>query len=95
MILTKLVPLLAASLFVVGQNVTETGALPSFSPTPVSTSVPSASSSPDTPVPGQGDVPEVQIWCEDGQNATYCPGLVRPSSPKEEYRIVEWKLMNS
>jgi alpha,alpha-trehalase len=74
-ILTNLLPLLLATL-VAGQNVTETGALPSFSPTPASTSVPEPSSSPDEPVPGQGMYPAVQAWCEEGQNATYCPGVV-------------------
>lgn len=78
-IVTKLIPLLLATV-VVGQNVTETGALPSFSPTPASTSIPEASSSPDEPVPGQGMYPAVQAWCEDGQNATYCPGVVSPLS---------------
>lgn len=74
-IVTKLLPFLLATV-VVGQNVTETGALPSFSPTPASTSIPETSSSPDESVPGQGMYPAVQAWCEDGQNATYCPGVV-------------------
>lgn len=59
------------------QNVTETGVSPSFAPSPVETSVPEASGSPDEPVPGQGEYPAVQSWCEGGDNATYCPGPVR------------------
>ena len=73
------------SIFVLGlaipgsaQNVTETGASTSFAPSPVETSVPEASGSPDAPVPGQGEYPAVQSWCEGGDNATYCPGPVRP-----------------
>jgi hypothetical protein len=64
------------------QNVTETSTSTSqsssSSSTPVSTSVPEASGSPDVPVPGQGEYPAVQSWCEGGDNATYCPGPVRP-----------------
>lgn len=71
---TTAVSLLA--LGAVAQNVTETGQSPSFSPTPVSTSVPEASGSPDEPVPGQGSYPPVQAWCQGGDNATYCPGPV-------------------
>jgi alpha,alpha-trehalase len=81
MIKSKLLPLLAIPL-VLGQNVTETGALPSFSPTPASTSVPSASSSPEESVPGQDNYPVVQAWCEDGSNATYCPGPVSPHNQR-------------
>jgi hypothetical protein len=76
--LRTLLPLLTvlAAGVVQAQNVTQTGQVPSFSPTPASTSVPEASGSPDEPVPGQGMYPAVQSWCENGQNASYCPGLV-------------------
>ena len=48
----------------------------SSSSTPVETSVPEASGSPDVTVPGQGMYPAVQAWCEGGNNASYCPGPV-------------------
>jgi hypothetical protein len=50
---------LAGNALVKGQNVTTTGAQ-SFSPTPVSTAVASATASPGTPVPGQGSYPALQ-----------------------------------
>lgn len=82
----SLLPLLLAlgAGLVQGQNVTQTGLTPSFSPTPASTSVPEASGSPDVPVPGQGMYPAVQAWCENGQNASYCPSPVCPQP------IVAW-----
>lgn len=85
---SKMRLLTLSSIFVLGlaapglaQNVTETAASTSFSPSPVETSVPEASGSPDEPVPGQGEYPAVQSWCEGGDNATYCPGPVRPNLP--------------
>jgi alpha,alpha-trehalase len=74
--LLPLLALLGALAPVQGQNVTQTGLTPSFSPTPASTSVPEASGSPDEPVPGQGMYPAIQAWCENGQNASYCPSPV-------------------
>jgi len=83
MIKLKVVSLLVSATLGLGQNVTETGTLPSFSATPASTSVPSASSSPEELVPGQDNYPVVQAWCQDGMNATYCPGPVRLLSKEE------------
>lgn len=73
------------------QNITQTGSV-EFQPTPVSTSVPSATGSLDVPVPGQGSYPPLQseppgellvsrndaaVLCNAGSPDTFCPGSVR------------------
>ncbi|WWC71393.1 uncharacterized protein I206_105348 [Kwoniella pini CBS 10737] len=57
------------------QNITQTSSI-SFSATPISTTVPSATVALDTPVPGQGDYPPIQYLCENGSNTTYCAGVL-------------------
>jgi alpha,alpha-trehalase len=57
------------------QNVTQTSSF-SFSPTPVTTSVPMPTSPLNATVPGQGMLPPMQAWCNGGMNDTFCPGVL-------------------
>lgn len=57
------------------QNITQTTSF-SFSPTPVSTSVPSPAAPLNSTVPGQGIYPPVQALCAGGANVPFCPGVV-------------------
>ncbi|WRT68588.1 uncharacterized protein IL334_005566 [Kwoniella shivajii] len=57
------------------QNITQTSAI-SFSATPVTTAIPSATVPLDTPVVGQGDYPPEQYLCDQGKNTTYCAGVL-------------------
>ncbi|KGB76251.2 alpha,alpha-trehalase [Cryptococcus deuterogattii R265] len=57
------------------QNITQTTSF-SFSPTPVSTSVPSPTAPLDSIVPGQGNYPPVQALCAGGANVPFCPGIL-------------------
>jgi alpha,alpha-trehalase len=57
--LWALLPLLSLSNLVHAQNVTQTGAV-SFSPTPVTTTVPEATGGANETVPGQGVYPPLQ-----------------------------------
>ncbi|GFZ50803.1 hypothetical protein JCM24511_08561 [Saitozyma sp. JCM 24511] len=63
------------TLAVSAQNVTSTGSQ-SFSATPVSTTVPSPTGSLDAPIPGQGQYPALQPWCNGGMNDTFCPSVL-------------------
>ncbi|KAI9637637.1 Six-hairpin glycosidase-like protein [Dioszegia hungarica] len=60
---------------VLGQNNTQASSA-SFSPTPVTTAVPSATASLNQTVPGQGVYPPLQPWCNAGGNDTFCPGVI-------------------
>ncbi|EAL19462.1 hypothetical protein CNBG4090 [Cryptococcus deneoformans B-3501A] len=57
------------------QNITQTTSF-SFSPTPVSTSVPSPTAPLNSTVPGQGIYPPVQALCAGGANVPFCPGVL-------------------
>ncbi|WWD19226.1 hypothetical protein CI109_103684 [Kwoniella shandongensis] len=57
------------------QNITQTSSV-SFSPTPVSTSVPSPTVPLNSSVVGQDQYPPVQYLCNGGLNTTYCPGVL-------------------
>ncbi|KAK8854633.1 hypothetical protein IAR55_003372 [Kwoniella newhampshirensis] len=69
--------LLSSVLFtlVEAQNITQTSSI-SFSPTPVSTSVPSPTVPLNSTVLGQGFYPPAQYLCNGGLNTTYCPGIL-------------------
>ncbi|OWZ37132.1 alpha,alpha-trehalase [Cryptococcus neoformans c8] len=57
------------------QNITQTTSF-SFSPTPVSTSVPSPTAPLNSTVPGQGIYPPIQALCAGGANVPFCPGVL-------------------
>ncbi|WVN86234.1 uncharacterized protein L203_101395 [Cryptococcus depauperatus CBS 7841] len=60
---------------IAGQNVTQTTSL-SFSPTPVSITVPSPTVPLNQSVPDQGKYPPVQMLCDGGADVPYCPGMM-------------------
>ncbi|ORY35701.1 Six-hairpin glycosidase-like protein [Naematelia encephala] len=71
--------LLALVTFLASVAVAQTGtqtSLSSFSPTPVSTSVPSPTVPLNSTVIGQGIYPPAQGWCNSGQPDVFCPGVL-------------------
>ncbi|RXK36960.1 alpha,alpha-trehalase [Tremella mesenterica] len=67
---------LLTQLTVTAQNITfsSASASSSFSPTPVTTSVPSPTGSLNDTVPGQNGYPPAQYWCKAGSNEPFCAG---------------------
>ncbi|ODO11102.1 hypothetical protein I350_01704 [Cryptococcus amylolentus CBS 6273] len=57
------------------QNITQTTSF-SFSPTPVTTSVPSPTVPFNSSVDGQGDYPAIQALCDGGADVPFCPGIL-------------------
>ncbi|ODN90750.1 alpha,alpha-trehalase [Cryptococcus wingfieldii CBS 7118] len=57
------------------QNITQTTSF-SFSPTPVTTSVPSPTVPLNSSVDGQGDYPAIQALCDGGADVPFCPGIL-------------------
>ncbi|WVQ72057.1 hypothetical protein IAR50_001601 [Cryptococcus sp. DSM 104548] len=60
---------------VAAQNITQTTSF-SFSPTPVTTSIPSPTVALNSSVEGQGDYPLIQALCDGGANVPFCPGIL-------------------
>ncbi|WVQ79741.1 hypothetical protein IAT38_001841 [Cryptococcus sp. DSM 104549] len=68
--LVYLLPLLGAA---AAQNITQTTSF-GFSPTPVTTTVPSPTVPLDTQIEGQDNFPPTQPLCNGGEETVYCPG---------------------